>query len=465
MSKLFSRDIEKEQYLCYNNADLLEKVMSGFVNYVNNMPEPLSREEQNVLLRNYCVTKNEEVREVLITHNLRLVAKVVLEFAGKWDLDDLMQIGTIEFMRVLDKYDISKGIEFSTYAYACVRGRLINEINSSRRLKNALFQDCASVIDYHNLEGETDNIFDHLSFQDTFVNDVTEKDTFDRFLKTLNERNRYILEHSLGLFGSEKLTIKEMSEALCCGESVISLSLNKLLTQLRMYYLNGGQFVEEQDNEEVKAIKEYISECQNPEHIVVLEHLYGINGKEKLSGTEISRRLGRNLSYATQILNRVIRQKNIVREQEIVPIDDILNLISCSRNEKEILVLEYSYGLNGKEKLPRKKIMEILNISQSNIIKIIIDAKKKITKKKQVESFNGNAKEIPITMIAQYVDTMTNEKHKLILEYYYGLNGREKLQAQQIAPIVNLSGPTIYRIVLRVKDKIRESVEQDTLIH
>ena len=64
-------------------------------------------------------------REVLIEKNLGLVHHIVRRFAGRGvDGEDLFQIGTIGLIKAIDKFDLSLGLAFSTYAVPMITGEI-----------------------------------------------------------------------------------------------------------------------------------------------------------------------------------------------------------------------------------------------------------------------------------------------------------------------------------------------------
>ena len=81
-------------------------------------------EEMSVLIaRSQAGERN--AREVLIENNLGLVRHIVKRFAGRGhDLEDLFQIGTIGLMKAIDKFDLSLGLKFSTYAVPMITGEI-----------------------------------------------------------------------------------------------------------------------------------------------------------------------------------------------------------------------------------------------------------------------------------------------------------------------------------------------------
>ena len=68
---------------------------------------------------------DKEARKVLIEKNLGLVHHIVKRFAGRGvETEDLFQIGTIGLMKAIDKFDLSFGVKFSTYAVPLISGEI-----------------------------------------------------------------------------------------------------------------------------------------------------------------------------------------------------------------------------------------------------------------------------------------------------------------------------------------------------
>lgn len=81
-------------------------------------------EELSVLIER-SQAGDKHAREVLIEGNLGLVHHIVKRFNGRgYDLEDLFQIGTIGLMKAIDKFDLSVGVKFSTYAVPMITGEI-----------------------------------------------------------------------------------------------------------------------------------------------------------------------------------------------------------------------------------------------------------------------------------------------------------------------------------------------------
>lgn len=81
-------------------------------------------EETSVLIAR-SQAGEKDAREVLIEKNLGLVHHIVRRFTGRgYDSEDLFQIGVIGLMKAIDKFDLSLGLQFSTYAVPMITGEI-----------------------------------------------------------------------------------------------------------------------------------------------------------------------------------------------------------------------------------------------------------------------------------------------------------------------------------------------------
>lgn len=81
-------------------------------------------EEMSVLIAR-SQAGERDAREVLIEKNLGLVHHIVRRFAGRgYELEDLFQVGVIGLMKAIDKFDLTLGLRFSTYAVPMITGEI-----------------------------------------------------------------------------------------------------------------------------------------------------------------------------------------------------------------------------------------------------------------------------------------------------------------------------------------------------
>ncbi len=111
-----------------------------------NLPRyPLLTQEEMKRLLQQVKEGDEQARETLINHNLKLVFNLVQRFANRgYELEDLFQIGTIGLIKAIDKFDLSYGVKFSTYAVPLIIGEIRrflrddNPVKVSRSLKETV---------------------------------------------------------------------------------------------------------------------------------------------------------------------------------------------------------------------------------------------------------------------------------------------------------------------------------------
>ncbi len=69
---------------------------------------------------------DEEARDLLIEHNLRLVAHIVKKFENtREDTEDLISIGTIGLIKAIESYSDGKGTKLATYAARCIENDIL----------------------------------------------------------------------------------------------------------------------------------------------------------------------------------------------------------------------------------------------------------------------------------------------------------------------------------------------------
>ena len=97
----------------------------------DNLPEPLTREETDHYFKEYYAG-NDEAREIIITHNIRLVISRVLNRFNntKVPKQDLVSAGLIGLVYGFDLYDTKKDIAFSTYIVHAIDNEIIRCINN-----------------------------------------------------------------------------------------------------------------------------------------------------------------------------------------------------------------------------------------------------------------------------------------------------------------------------------------------
>lgn len=110
-----------------------ENIVSMYFNDINNNPLLTEEEERELAIR--CANGDEKAREELIRANLRFVIKVAKEYQGMGlSLADLISEGNIGLLNAVDKYEVSKGTRFVSYAIWWIRQAILKAVSDKGRM-------------------------------------------------------------------------------------------------------------------------------------------------------------------------------------------------------------------------------------------------------------------------------------------------------------------------------------------
>ena len=91
-----------------------------------NFPPPLPHEEEQECFLQ-AERGDEDARQKLILHNLRLVSHIVRKYySTARNLDDLVSIGTIGLVKAVDTFNVHNGARFATYAAKCIQNAILS---------------------------------------------------------------------------------------------------------------------------------------------------------------------------------------------------------------------------------------------------------------------------------------------------------------------------------------------------
>ena len=106
--------------------ELMKQLMflTGYISQ-NAFPQPLNEDDEAMCIRR-LQEGDIEARELLIRHNLRLVAHIAKKFDNvAEDQDDLISIGTIGLIKAINTFDPNKRAKLGTYAARCVENAIL----------------------------------------------------------------------------------------------------------------------------------------------------------------------------------------------------------------------------------------------------------------------------------------------------------------------------------------------------
>ena len=207
-----------------------------YIRMQNSFQKPLSAAQEAKYLER-LKNGDSEARDVLINHNLRLVAHVVKKYyATESEQDDLLSIGTIGLIKAVDSYNFDKGARFSTYAARCIENEILMYLRRNNKTKLEVSIDEPLNVDWDGNELLLSDILG--TEEDTIYRDMeteAEHKLLGKAIGRLSNRERVIVQMRFGLGtpdGEEK-TQKEVADLLGISQSYISRLEKKIMQRLR----------------------------------------------------------------------------------------------------------------------------------------------------------------------------------------------------------------------------------------
>lgn len=91
----------------------------------DSMDKPLSKEERKSLFAEYAETGDKEIRDILIEEHLYIAEILAKKYTGKGiDYDDIFQVASMGLIYAVERFDPSKGFEFSSFATPTIIGEI-----------------------------------------------------------------------------------------------------------------------------------------------------------------------------------------------------------------------------------------------------------------------------------------------------------------------------------------------------
>lgn len=85
----------------------------------------LTKEERKELFEEYEKTKDRELRDILVEEHLYIAEILSKKYANRGiDYDDIYQVASIGLIYAVERYDLSKGFEFSSFATPTIVGEI-----------------------------------------------------------------------------------------------------------------------------------------------------------------------------------------------------------------------------------------------------------------------------------------------------------------------------------------------------
>ena len=241
---------------------------------------PLPNDEIMVLLRRYRENGDLEARNKIVMANMKAVYLLANKYRGYYakshiSFDDLVSDGSIGLMEAIDKFDLSKDVNFITYAYWWIMKRITdnaslgtlnmpnNRISIHKKYRKALDEieesgmqksleeiaanintskkiliDTISKQDNKYIEDSVNEFTLQRAVQvkegieDSVVDSIMIEDVFKIMKDDLSEREVIIIRGRFGLDGEEK-TLQELANQLDISYEYVRLLQDRTLVKIK----------------------------------------------------------------------------------------------------------------------------------------------------------------------------------------------------------------------------------------
>ena len=205
---------------------------SYYINGTDTLPPPLDADIEEGLIESI---ESSHSRDLLIEHNLRLVVYIAKRFENTGGgIEELVSIGTVGLIKAINTFNSNKNIKLATYASRCIENEILMFIRKTSSKRREVSIDEPLSVDW---DGNELLLSDVLGTENDSICKEMEDDEEKRILreavKTLNARERIIIEMRYGLNGNDELTQKEVADALGISQSYISRLEKKIMHDLR----------------------------------------------------------------------------------------------------------------------------------------------------------------------------------------------------------------------------------------
>ena len=205
--------------------EILQNIMLllGFVGGGSSFPKPLSSEEEAKYI-DLMEKGDERAKNILIEHNLRLVAHIAKKYATESNFDDLVSTGTIGLIKGINTFDKTKTSKLTTYIARCIENEVLMVLRASKKSAGDVsLEECIGVDKEGNnmtfsdvLPADTDDISDIIALK------IDIKKLYKAMDNVLSPDEKKILFWRYGLGKEKKRTQREIAKSLGISRSYVS---------------------------------------------------------------------------------------------------------------------------------------------------------------------------------------------------------------------------------------------------
>ena len=208
-------------------------IFYSYVTEKSSFPKPLSKEKEKEYLEK-SAQGDKEAKEILVKHNLRLVAHIAKKYSNYGDNDELISIGSIGLIKAIESFKPDKGTQLATYASRCIENEILMTMRTSKKHRSNVSLNEPIGVDK---DGNELVIMDMLCDDCSVIEDVENSIMMEKLLRitkaVLDEREYEIIRLRYGLGGCGALTQREVAKKFDISRSYVSRIEKKALEKIK----------------------------------------------------------------------------------------------------------------------------------------------------------------------------------------------------------------------------------------
>lgn len=207
---------------------------TGAIENGSSYPKPLSPQDEEKYLK-LAKEGDRHAKDMLVKHNMRLVAHIVKKYHGAAETDDMISVGSIGLIKAINTYETGHGTRLATYTARCIENEILMLIRSQKKHKcNVSLSDPVGTDKDGNELTLMDLLFEK---EDKVFAGVEQAVMQEKFLSSiknlLSDRETLVICLRYALTGGAPLAQREVAQKLKISRSYVSRIEKRALEKLR----------------------------------------------------------------------------------------------------------------------------------------------------------------------------------------------------------------------------------------